>query len=148
QDRRRNHGAVCQIARSREYDRARDARGRHRGLRASHHLGAGRAGREGRSPSGLTVRPRPRPHSVLIVGVRPTGALVTDQIDPQSGPARLYTNLLDAWNRRDAAGMAALFTHDGSMVGFDGSQIDGGPQPAQAHLAPIFASHATPAYVG
>jgi len=73
---------------------------------------------------------------------------VTVQIDPDSGPARLYRDLLDAWNRRDAAGMAALFTHDGSLVGFDGSQIDGGPQTVEAHLTPIFSSHATPAYVG
>ena len=68
--------------------------------------------------------------------------------DSESGPARLYRDLLDAWNRRDAAAMAALFTHDGSLVGFDGSQIDGGPQAVAAHLTPIFASHATPAYVG
>jgi methyltransferase (TIGR00027 family)/uncharacterized protein (TIGR02246 family) len=68
--------------------------------------------------------------------------------DPETGPARLYRDLLDAWNRRDAAGMAALFTHDGSLVGFDGSQIDGGPKQVEAHLAPIFAGHATPAYIG
>jgi methyltransferase (TIGR00027 family)/uncharacterized protein (TIGR02246 family) len=74
--------------------------------------------------------------------------VTTEQIDPDSGPARLYRDLLDAWNRRDAAGMATLFTHDGSLVGFDGSQIDGGPQAVAAHLTPIFASHATPAYVG
>jgi len=72
---------------------------------------------------------------------------VTVQIDPDSGPARVYRDLVDAWNRRDAAGMAALFTHDGSLVGFDGSQIDGGPKTVESHLAPIFASHATPAYV-
>lgn len=73
-----------------------------------------------------------------------------EQPDPQqqSGPARLYRDLLDAWNRRDAAAMAALFTHDGSVVGFDGSQIDGGPSAVEAHLEPIFASHATPAYIG
>jgi methyltransferase (TIGR00027 family)/uncharacterized protein (TIGR02246 family) len=44
--------------------------------------------------------------------------------------------------------MAALFTHDGSLVGFDGSQIDGGPRAVESHLSPIFAGHATPAYVG
>ena len=78
------------------------------------------------------------------------GALVIEQQgDHRSpGPARLYRDLLDAWNRRDAAGMAALFAHDGSLVGFDGSQVDGGPPAVAAHLAPIFASHATPAYVG
>lgn len=74
--------------------------------------------------------------------------MATTPIGTDSGPARLYRDLLDAWNRRDAAGMAALFTHDGSLVGFDGSQIDGGPQAVEAHLAPIFGGHATPAYVG
>jgi methyltransferase (TIGR00027 family)/uncharacterized protein (TIGR02246 family) len=74
--------------------------------------------------------------------------VATTHSDSESGPARLYRDLLDAWNRRDAAGMAALFTHDGSLVGFDGSQIDGGPAAVEAHLAPVFASHATPAYVG
>ena len=74
--------------------------------------------------------------------------MTTEPIDPDSGPARLYRDLLDTWNRRDAAGMAALFTHDGSLVGFDGSQIDGGPKAVEAHLAPIFGSHATPTYVG
>jgi methyltransferase (TIGR00027 family)/uncharacterized protein (TIGR02246 family) len=74
--------------------------------------------------------------------------VTTGQFDQDSGPARLYRDLLEAWNRRDAAAMAALFTHDGSLVGFDGSQIDGGRAAVEAHLAPIFASHATPAYVG
>jgi methyltransferase (TIGR00027 family)/uncharacterized protein (TIGR02246 family) len=74
--------------------------------------------------------------------------VATTPTDTDSGPARLYRDLLDAWNRRDAAGMAALFTHDGSLVGFDGSQIDGGPKAVEAQLGPIFGSHATPAYVG
>src|SRR4029077_2495126 len=78
----------------------------------------------------------------------PVRALVTTDIDLNSGPARLYRDLLDTWNRRDAAGMAALFTHDGSLVGFDGSQIDGGPAAVEAHLAAVFARHVTPAYVG
>ena len=74
--------------------------------------------------------------------------MTAQQSDTDAGPARLYRDLLEAWNRRDAAGMAALFAHDGSLVGFDGSQVDGGPPAVAAHLAPIFASHATPAYVG
>ena len=68
--------------------------------------------------------------------------------DTESGPARLYRDLLDTWNRRDAAGMAALFAHDGSLVGFDGSQVEGGPPAVAAHLTPVFAGHATPVYVG
>jgi methyltransferase (TIGR00027 family)/uncharacterized protein (TIGR02246 family) len=80
---------------------------------------------------------------------RPAGAFVTvQQGDTENGPARLYRDLLDAWNRRDAAGMAALFAHSGSLVGFDGSQVDGGPQAVAAHLAPIFSNHATAAFVG
>ncbi len=74
--------------------------------------------------------------------------MTAQQSDTDAGPARLYRDLLEAWNRRDAAGMAALFAHDGSLVGFDGSQVDGGPPAVAAHLAPIFARHATPAYVG
>ena len=68
--------------------------------------------------------------------------------NPPTGAARLYADLLQTWNRRDAAAMAALFTADGSLVGFDGSQVDGGPQAVLAHLGPIFASHPTPTYVG
>ncbi len=64
------------------------------------------------------------------------------------GPERLYRALLDAWTRRDAAGMAALFTSNGSVIGFDGSQADGGPAAIEEHLSPIFASHKTPAYIG
>ena len=74
--------------------------------------------------------------------------MIEQQGDTGAGPARLYRDLLEAWNRRDAAGMAALFAHDGSLVGFDGSQVDGGPPAVAAHLAPIFARHATPSYVG
>jgi uncharacterized protein (TIGR02246 family) len=57
----------------------------------------------------------------------------------------LYEQLLTAWNNRDADAFAALFTSDGAMVGFDGSQASG-PEIA-AHLAPVFADHPTAAYV-
>jgi len=67
--------------------------------------------------------------------------VIEQQGDTGAGPARLYRDLLEAWNRRDAAGMAALFAHDGSLVGFDGSQVDGGPPAVESHLAPIFVSH-------
>jgi uncharacterized protein (TIGR02246 family) len=58
----------------------------------------------------------------------------------------LYTRLLDAWNRRDADAFAVLFTSDGSVVGFDGSQMNGAAQIA-AELRDIFAHHQTAAYV-
>lgn len=60
--------------------------------------------------------------------------------------AAVYTQLLDAWNRRDANAFAALFTADGSSVGFDGSQMNGREEIAST-LGAIFADHQTAAYV-
>ncbi|HYE79104.1 MAG TPA: SgcJ/EcaC family oxidoreductase [bacterium] len=59
----------------------------------------------------------------------------------------LYQALLDAWNRQDAAAFAALFTDDGSIVGFDGTPIDG-RDLIHGHIAGIFADHRTASYVG
>jgi uncharacterized protein (TIGR02246 family) len=58
----------------------------------------------------------------------------------------LYTNVLEAWNRRDAAAYAALFTDTASVVGFDGSQMNGRREIA-SELGEIFKSHATATYV-
>lgn len=58
----------------------------------------------------------------------------------------VYTRLLEAWNRRDAAGFAAFFTPTGLAIGFDGSQMDGRPEIEQ-QLAAVFAHHQTAAYV-
>ncbi|MBI5949705.1 MAG: SgcJ/EcaC family oxidoreductase [Chloroflexi bacterium] len=58
----------------------------------------------------------------------------------------LYRQLTDYWNGRDAAAYGALFAEGGSIVGFDGSQVDGRDAIA-SHLAEIFANHPTPAYV-
>jgi uncharacterized protein (TIGR02246 family) len=57
-----------------------------------------------------------------------------------------YRQLLDAWNRRDADAFASLFTADGSVVGFDGSQMNGAAQIA-SELRAIFANHQTATYV-
>jgi uncharacterized protein (TIGR02246 family) len=59
----------------------------------------------------------------------------------------LHRHLLEAWNRRDAAAMAALFVEDGNVVGFDGSQINGRAEIAST-MGQIFADHQTAAYVG
>lgn len=58
----------------------------------------------------------------------------------------LYRSLLGAWNERDAASFAALFTRDGSAVGFDGSQMNGPGEIAEA-LGQVFAHHQTACYV-
>lgn len=52
----------------------------------------------------------------------------------------LYQQLLNAWNNKDARGMADLFTEDGEQFGFDGSQVIGQAE-IYAHIAPIFEQH-------
>lgn len=58
----------------------------------------------------------------------------------------LYTRLIEAWNRRDAAGYAAQFAGQGSTVGFDGSQMDGRAAIA-TELGRIFRDHTPATYV-
>ena len=57
----------------------------------------------------------------------------------------LHTAVLTAWNDRDAAAFATLFTPGGHLIGFDGSQLPA--SGIEAHLRPIFAAHATATYV-
>lgn len=59
---------------------------------------------------------------------------------------QLHASLLASWNRRDAEGFAALFTSDGNVIGFDGSQMDG-RGAIQQELERIFADHRPAAYV-
>ncbi|MEZ0373667.1 MAG: SgcJ/EcaC family oxidoreductase [Candidatus Sericytochromatia bacterium] len=66
---------------------------------------------------------------------------------PDEAPLReLYEGFLRSWNRRDAAGMAALCTEDVVMVGFDGSQYDSRAE-IEVEIGKIFADHPTPAFV-
>ncbi|ARJ37525.1 DUF4440 domain-containing protein [Sporosarcina ureae] len=58
----------------------------------------------------------------------------------------LYRRLIDAWNNRDAKGMAELFTEQGTQIGFDGSKMVG-RQEILSHLASIFENHATAPFV-
>jgi uncharacterized protein (TIGR02246 family) len=67
-------------------------------------------------------------------------------MDDQKAVEALYRNLLDAWNRRDAAGMAALYAPGGGQVGFDGSTANS-PGEIEAHLTPIFRDHPTARFV-
>ena len=59
----------------------------------------------------------------------------------------LYHRLLDRWNERDGRGMAELFADDGSVIGFDGSQING-REAIQAEMVRIFQHHTPAAFVG
>lgn len=58
----------------------------------------------------------------------------------------LYQRLINAWNKRDASGMAELFMDEGEMIGFDGS-LASGNNGVFTHLEPIFASYPTPPFV-
>jgi uncharacterized protein (TIGR02246 family) len=58
----------------------------------------------------------------------------------------LYRALIEGWNRRDAAAMARLFAASGSVVGFDGSQIDGAAE-IEAVMGSIFAHHTPPPFI-
>ena len=67
---------------------------------------------------------------------------------PQDARIRaLYASLLDGWNRRSGASVAAGFADDGDIIGFDGSHHHGRLAIA-ADLRQVFGSHQTPAYVG
>ena len=59
----------------------------------------------------------------------------------------LYCQLLDCWNERNADALAALFNDNGSVVGFDGSVMNG-REEIESTLGQIFADHPTAAYVG
>lgn len=69
------------------------------------------------------------------------------EVDPHAALATLYRQLLDGWNRRDAAAFADGFADDGVIVGFDGSQHAGRAGIA-AEIGRIFADHPTGRYVG
>jgi len=69
-----------------------------------------------------------------------------DPVLSRAAVVALYTRLLEAWNRRDAAGFAGQFADDGSTVGYDGSQLDGRTTIA-TELGRIFADHTPATYV-
>jgi len=48
----------------------------------------------------------------------------------------LYRKLLQAWNDKDAAAMAALLAPDGSMVGFNGSGFKGQAAALERRISP------------
>lgn len=57
-----------------------------------------------------------------------------------------YHQLLEAWNSRNARGMADLFAEDGESIGFDGSQSIGNEEIFM-HLKPIFEDHPTAHFI-
>ena len=74
---------------------------------------------------------------------QPRSISASDETDVRA----LYRQLLDSWNRRSAQEYAALFAEDGSIVGFDGSQVNGRSE-IERHIGQVFADHQTALYVG
>ena len=58
----------------------------------------------------------------------------------------LYQELLKCWNEQNAANYASLFTDSATVVGFDGSEMNG-KQEIETSLREIFAHHRTNSYV-
>jgi uncharacterized protein (TIGR02246 family) len=71
----------------------------------------------------------------------------TRDVDNRQAVEALYQELLSRWNDRDGRAMAVLFTEQGHMVGFDGSQADG-RAAIESHLSGVFNHHPTAAFVG
>jgi uncharacterized protein (TIGR02246 family) len=58
----------------------------------------------------------------------------------------LYQRLIEAWNKRNARDYALVFASTGSLVGFDGTQVNG-QMEIGAHVSEVFSHHQTAAYV-
>ena len=72
--------------------------------------------------------------------------IMEDNTTQENQVAALYMQLLEQWNKRSAAGMSGLFTANGSLVGFDGSQLNGQKEIYDV-LNEIFGNFPTAAYV-
>lgn len=66
--------------------------------------------------------------------------------DDEAAVARLYEAVISGWNAHDGEAFAAPFAEDGTVIGFDGSEVDGRDAIA-AEMASVFADHETAPYV-
>lgn len=58
----------------------------------------------------------------------------------------IYQKLLESWNNCNAADFADLFSDDGNVIGFDGSQMNGRKE-INSQLSQIFSNHKTASYI-
>ncbi len=66
--------------------------------------------------------------------------------DGERATRELYERLIEAWNKRNAREYALQFASNGSIVGFDGSQVNG-QLDVGAHVSEVFSHHQTATYV-
>lgn len=77
----------------------------------------------------------------------PAQVVYDDSYPAAAAPViELYQRLLSAWNARDAKAYAALVHEKGSVIGFDGSQMNGRNE-VESSLRRIFSDHPTATYV-
>jgi uncharacterized protein (TIGR02246 family) len=60
--------------------------------------------------------------------------------------ADVYRRLIDGWTSNNAAQMAAAVAHDGLVIGYDGSQMQGRDH-VQTEVGAIFQNHQTARYI-
>ena len=69
------------------------------------------------------------------------------QTDDEIAVYNLYQQLLKSWNDQNAGNYGRLFTDSASVIGFDGSLMNGSREITEA-LRAIFANHKTNWFVG
>ncbi|MCW3121215.1 MAG: hypothetical protein JWQ38_707 [Flavipsychrobacter sp.] len=69
-----------------------------------------------------------------------------DKVTQENEVIALYMHLLEQWNKRSAAGMSGVFAANGSLVGFDGSQLNSQKEIYDV-LVEIFDNFPTASYV-
>ena len=72
---------------------------------------------------------------------------MTDSSTSEPEVRALYRQLLDAWNSCDGDAFGALFSEQGEVIGFDGSD-NKGRDAITEEMSRIFADHETGRYVG
>jgi uncharacterized protein (TIGR02246 family) len=83
--------------------------------------------------------------NLSIGGTRVTSGNPTNS-DVERATRELYERLIEAWNKRNARDFALAFASNGSIVGFDGSQVDGQLEIG-AHISEVVSHHQTAAFV-
>ncbi|MEI9808901.1 MAG: SgcJ/EcaC family oxidoreductase [Bacteroidota bacterium] len=68
------------------------------------------------------------------------------QLNEKIQVIHLYQDLLKSWNDRDTDAYTNLFTNDGNIIGFDGSQANGRKE-IYSHIEQIFTGHQTGTYI-
>jgi uncharacterized protein (TIGR02246 family) len=73
------------------------------------------------------------------------GLRAADELDPaMAGLEKAATDFVTAYNKKDAAAIAALFTEDGEMCGLTGDDLTSGRDQIKAHYEEVFAEDDVP----